>query len=101
MQRIDIAIFPSLLLFVAGSLLELMGQAPGSPAPRPASASVCPDDIGWTGKYTNHSYGFAVTIPQRLTGYWNSPPCSKGPDGYICMSDHGRIIPLTPEPHEP
>src|SRR5437899_7285629 len=53
----------------------------------------CPDTRGWTGKYTNHSYGFAITIPSHLQGFWNSARCVSGPDGCTCMSDHGRIIP--------
>ncbi|HXP46282.1 MAG TPA: hypothetical protein VN810_03335 [Terriglobales bacterium] len=49
----------------------------------------------------NYSYGFSVVIPKGLKGFWNSAVCVSGPDGCTCMSDHGRIIPLTAEPYEP
>lgn len=61
----------------------------------------CPDDHPWTGTYENYNYHFVVVIPQNLKGYWNSAACSKGADGCTCMQDHGRIIPLASEPHEP
>jgi hypothetical protein len=86
------------MLFLVGFLLPLQAQAPSGKAP--TSKDACPDADRWTGKYTNHSYGFSIMIPERLEGYWNSARCVNGTDGCVCMSDHGRIIPLTPEPHE-
>jgi len=65
------------------------------------SAVPCPDTVAWAGKYVNYSYGFSVVIPKGLKGFWNSAVCVPGPDGCTCMSDHGRIIPLTAEPYEP
>jgi hypothetical protein len=78
--------------------LKVMGQTPPK---REGTQQACPDTIGWTGGYTNYSYRFSIEIPKRLQGFWNSSRCSDGPDGCICMSDHGRIIPLTKEPFEP
>ena len=66
-----------------------------------AAESSCPDTHAWTGKYVNYSYGFSVVIPEGYKGFWNSAVCVAGPDGCTCMSDHGRIIPLTAEPYEP
>jgi hypothetical protein len=65
------------------------------------AALTCPDSFAWTGKYVNYSYGFSVVIPTGFKGYWNSAACVAAPDGCTCMSDHGRIIPLTAEPYEP
>ena len=61
----------------------------------------CPDTVGWTGKYVNYSYGFSVVIPTGFKGLWNSARCVASRDGCTCMSDHGRIIPLSAEPFEP
>jgi hypothetical protein len=71
-----------------------------TPPKRAGTQDTCPDSRGWTGRYTNYSYRFSVTIPKGLQGFWNSARCSNGPDGCVCMSDHGRIIPLTQEPYE-
>jgi hypothetical protein len=60
----------------------------------------CPDTHGWTGRYKNISYGFNITIPESYEGFWNSARCVSGADGCTCMSDHGRIIPLSHEPYE-
>jgi hypothetical protein len=70
------------------------------PATQPPALDACPDARGWTGRYTNYSYGFSIEIPEHLQGFWNSARCSNGSDGCVCISDHGRIIPLTAEPHE-
>jgi len=86
---------PSLLAFVS----SLEGQ-PTAPK-RGGKDDACPDTRGWKGRYANYSYGFSIEIPKHLQGFWNSAQCSNGPDGCVCMSDHGRIIPLTPEPYEP
>jgi hypothetical protein len=61
----------------------------------------CPDETLSRGFYRNRSYGFAITIPKSLTGLWNSARCSSVGGNCVCMSDHGRIVPLTPEPYEP
>lgn len=60
----------------------------------------CPDTHAWTGKYKNSSYGFSIVIPEGYQGFWNSARCLSGADGCTCMSDHGRIIPLSHEPYE-
>jgi len=67
---------------------------------RKGDAAPCPDTVEWTGRYVNYSYGFSVTIPKSLKGFWNSPRCIAGSDGCTCMSDHGRTIPLSIEPNE-
>lgn len=63
----------------------------------------CPDDHGWKGKYENFSYGFSIVIPRGYEGFWNSAACAndKKDGSCVCMSDHGRIIPLSSEPYEP
>lgn len=60
-----------------------------------ATQSVCPDEVDTTGKYVNYSYGFSINIPAGLKGTWNSARCVARNDGCVCMSDHGRIIPLS------
>ena len=67
----------------------------------PSDRNTCPDTHAWTGKYKNYSYGFTIVIPKDLKAFWNSATCVSGPDGCTCMSDHGRIIPLSAEPYEP
>ena len=58
----------------------------------------CPDEIETTGKYVNYSYGFTIVIPKGLKGQWNSARCGSDKKyGCVCMSDHGRIIPLATE----
>lgn len=54
----------------------------------------CSNKFDVTGRYANEDYGFEVTIPPGLTGHWNSAGCMKDGAACICMSDHGRIIPL-------
>ena len=54
----------------------------------------CPDDAPTIGWYRNYSYGFSITIPQNLKGYWNSGPCAKEQNDCVCMGDHGRYIPI-------
>ncbi|WP_027360800.1 hypothetical protein [Desulforegula conservatrix] len=57
--------------------------------------AACPDEIPSLGKYRNYSFGFSILIPQGLKGFWNSAACIQEADGScLCMSDHGRIIPL-------
>jgi hypothetical protein len=57
--------------------------------------SACPDEIPWTGKYIDYDYGFSIVIPAGLQGFWNSARCAKQGHECTCMSDHGRIIPLS------
>lgn len=61
----------------------------------------CPDTVPSTGKYENGSYDFSIVIPKSFKAYWNSARCVPDGDDCVCMSDHGRIIPLTAEPYEP
>lgn len=72
----------------------------GAPAPTPAPAPVvCPDKLVTTGAYRNFSYGFTVTLPASLHGHWNSAECfyDAALRDCVCLSDHGRDIPLGPE----
>ena len=39
-------------------------------------------------------------IPEGYEGFWNSARCASDAGGCTCMSDHGRIIPLSHEPYE-
>jgi len=61
----------------------------------------CPDEIPSRGKYVNLSYGFSIIIPPGLEGLWNSASCSKQGEECTCMSDHGRVIPLSAKPYLP
>ena len=64
--------------------------------------NACPDTHAWTGKIENHSYNFAFVIPKHLEGFWNSAACVADDKGVCqaCMSDHGRIIPLSSLPYD-
>jgi len=84
-----------LVLVLASSGLAESRQA------KPADEAACPDAVSSTGKYENYSYGFTVVIPKNVKGFWNSAMCVSRADGCTCMSDHGRIIPLSAEPYEP
>ncbi len=90
----------ALFLFLAVSATLSHSQHQKSDARKDAAAP-CPDTVTWTGKYVNYSYGFSVVIPIGFKGFWNSARCFAGRDGCTCMSDHGRIIPLSAEPFEP
>jgi hypothetical protein len=57
----------------------------------------CPDEAPTIGWYRNYSYGFSITIPRHLKGYWNSVPCAKDQNDCVCMGDHGRYIPIRKE----
>jgi len=64
-------------------------------ANRSKADELCPDQEVYTGKYRNRYYGFSIVIPAGLKGSWNSAPCAKADEGLcVCMTDHGRIIPL-------
>ena len=63
--------------------------------PQSAAQQPCPDTVDTKGRYVNASYGFSIVIPAALKGTWNSARCVAGNDGCVCMSDHGRIIPLS------
>jgi hypothetical protein len=82
-------------------LIILSSGVAGSQQATRVGDAACPDTVSWTGRYVNHSYGFIVVIPKNVKGFWNSARCISGPDGCTCMSDHGRIIPLSAEPYEP
>lgn len=62
---------------------------------RTHSPEPCPDEKVYTGKYRNRYYGFSITIPPGLKGYWNSARCVPADEGCICFTDHGRVIPLS------
>jgi hypothetical protein len=89
------------------SLIVACAPARAAAPPTPAASEIsgppepCPDEIPSTGRYENSTYGFSIVIPKGLDGLWNSPGCRQDTDGCTCMSDHGRVIPLTPEPYEP
>ena len=86
------------------ALLTFLGAAAGPALPArtnsQATSSLCPDAKAWTGRYENHSYGFSIVIPKNVKGFWNGPVCVDGPDGCTCMTDHGRIMPLSSEPYQ-
>jgi hypothetical protein len=54
----------------------------------------CPDEIVTTGYYRNYSYGFSISIPHGLKGFWNSARCVKDKQDCVCMGDHGRFMPI-------
>lgn len=58
------------------------------------SAADCSGKFDVTGRYLNEDYGFEITIPPGLTGRWSSAGCVRDGESCICMSDHGRIVPL-------
>jgi hypothetical protein len=73
-----------------------LGLTVGADGPAP-----CPDESARTGLYRNFNYGFTVTIPRGLAGYWNGASCIQNDDGTCsCMSDHGIAIPLGTAPAE-
>jgi len=90
-----------LVLVIAANCTQTASskQQPGNGS-APPSVEQCPDTHGWTGKYENISYGFTIMIPEGYEGFWNSARCVSAEDGCTCMSDHGRIIPLSHEPYE-
>ena len=92
-----ISSLPLLLIALAAIAWACQSQFDATSRKSPAVKDTCPDSVASTGKYTNNSFGFSVTIPKQLRGFWNSARCSDESDGCICMSDHGRTIPLTSE----
>lgn len=94
----------SVLALVLATVAICAQAASSKQQPQNASTSPtieeCPDTHAWTGKYKNRSYGFSIVIPEGYEGFWNSARCVSGPEGCTCMSDHGRIIPLSHEPYE-
>lgn len=80
-----------LVVLVAAAGLTPDGK---SQAKRGKADELCPDQKVYTGKYRNQYYGFSVVIPAGRKGYWNSPRCAKTDEGCVCMTDHGRVIPL-------
>jgi len=93
-------LFVCCLLTVAGCpQTASIAQQPGNGS-APATVEQCPDAHGWSGRYENLSYSFTITIPEGYEGFWNSASCSGDAEGCTCMSDHGRIIPLSHQPYE-
>ena len=80
------------LLFLTEPQVDALPQNPDQQS--------CPDTIDTTGRHVNISYGFSIVIPKGLKGVWNSARCVSGGDGCVCMSDHGRIIPLATGPND-
>ncbi len=81
------------------ALLSLLGT-PSLGQSQSTTQNVCPDEVDTSGKYVNYSYGFSIIIPAGLKGTWNSARCVAGKEGCVCMSDHGRIIPLSESPND-
>jgi hypothetical protein len=80
--------------------LVLLTEPQVDALPQNPNQQSCPDTINTTGRYVNISYGFSIVIPEGLKGVWNSARCVGGGDGCVCMSDHGRIIPLATGPND-
>ncbi len=95
MQRLTSVILASLTC--AGMVMHGLRGHARTPENKEQS---CPDTIDTLGKYVNSSYGFSILIPKSLKGVWNSARCVSGSDGCVCMSDHGRIIPLATGPND-
>lgn len=89
MRRACVKALAGLVLAAASLVSEGRSQAGGG-----ESGESCPDEKVYTGEYRNWSYGFTVRIPAGLKGYWNSARCAKDDGGCVCMTDHGRAIPL-------
>jgi hypothetical protein len=90
------------LKMIAVCVLSLLASGlAGAQQAKGVGDPTCPDTVSSTGEYVNGSYGFTVVIPKNVKGFWNSARCVSTSDGCTCMSDHGRIIPLTAEPYEP
>ena len=81
------------IVFILGTLAILAPDV-GSQTKRGKADELCPDEKVYTGRYRNRYYGFSIIIPAGLKGYWNSARCAKADEGCVCMTDHGRIIPL-------
>src|SRR5664280_2598392 len=90
MRRIVLAFLGAM----ACALMLLLGQQPDN-RPQGSNEEACPDMVDTTGTYVNTSYGFSIVIPKGLRGTWNSARCVSSKGGCACMSDHGRIIPLS------
>jgi len=81
------------MLLVATPLLTAFtGPHPSYPSIKRVVS--CPDEVATAGYYRNYSYGFSISIPRGLRGFWNSARCVKDKRDCVCMSDHGRFIPL-------
>lgn len=93
MTQIQFKAYVGLILFVLVSTPNTQAQAKTRKA---SSRKPCPDERTYRGRYRNWVFGFSITIPPGLKGYWNSVRCA--PDekyGCVCMNDHGRYIPLS------
>jgi hypothetical protein len=88
------AILVTVLMMAMPGTIALAQSSPGET--RAAEEhEACPDEHPWTGKYHNYNYGFTITIPDKLKGFWNGFRCVDGAGECVCMQDHGRTIPLT------
>ena len=64
------------------------------------STDPCPPEVD--GRYANAEFGFMIDIPPGFKGRWHSGPCARDSDRRcICMTDFGRVIPLSSPPYEP
>jgi|ERR1044071_3732069 hypothetical protein len=95
MKRIASASLTLLVYTLAFIKTEL-----GATRPQSRDQQSCPDITETKGEYINVSYGFSILIPNDLKGVWNSARCVAGKDGCVCMSDHGRIIPLATDTND-
>lgn len=76
-------------------LPSLVGLCPARPRDTFVKGEIrCPDETATTGYYRNYSYGFSISIPRGLRGFWNSARCVKDKRDCVCMGDHGRFIPV-------
>jgi hypothetical protein len=94
MQKGTYSIF--LILALLGSVNSASSQSKPKLHPKIVR---CPDEVSTTGRYRNYSYGFSITIPASLKGYWNSARCVKERNDCVCMGDHGRHIPIRNDAH--
>src|SRR5215469_12005238 len=89
----------SLVWLAALSDSCLLSQQQSVPAPTDVVAG-CP--ASWPRRRGREPFlRVLVVIPAGLKGLRNSASCVANSDGRICLSDRGRIIPLTDEPSEP
>jgi hypothetical protein len=80
--------------FVLLFFVSLLMVSPATAQLKTDSKEPCPDRKTYTGKYRNELYGFSISIPAHLKGYWNSAACAPDGDDCYCFTDHGRVIRL-------
>ncbi len=95
----EAALLTALLAALLAVLLSAHVSAPVAAAEPTARA--CPYPAVVRGAYRNPSFGFGFTIPERLSGAWNSGPCVFDTDvsECVCMADHGRTMSLGDDGH--